>query len=164
MAQEDKKWVQIVSERTKERVLDVMIQRAVLTGSTRIQVTYDDLSKLSGLSKGAIFKAVKALEAENKIKKLPSRARRIPNTYEIYTNVEIPEPKASEIVDLPEYLEMTRSLKAKLRRLEQENYELKQILFPDAKKAPDIVSKSQITDDTVMLVFKIPKNSEFERF
>lgn len=59
---------------------------------------------------------------------------------------------------------MTRSLKAKLRRLEQENYELKQILFPDAKKAPDIVSKSQITDDTVMLVFKIPKNSEFEGF
>lgn len=99
MAQENKEWVQIVSERTKERVLDVMIQRAVLTGSTRIQVTYDDLSKLSGLSKGAIFKAVKALEAENKIKKLPSRARRIPNTYEIYTNVEIPEPKASEIVD-----------------------------------------------------------------
>ena len=51
MAQEDKEWVQIVSERTKERVLDVMIQRAVLTGSTRIQVTYDDLSKLSGLSR-----------------------------------------------------------------------------------------------------------------
>lgn len=142
MAQEDKEWVQIVSERTKERVLDVMIQRAVLTGSTRIQVTYDDLSKLSGLSKGAIFKAVKALEAENKIKKLPSRARRIPNTYEIYTNVEIPEPKASEIVDLPEYLEMTRSLKAKLRRLEQENYELKQILFPDAKK-PQILSPNR---------------------
>ncbi|MDD2430817.1 MAG: hypothetical protein PHD88_03825 [Firmicutes bacterium] len=164
MLQEEKEWVQIVSERTKERVLDVMIQRAVITGSTKIQVTYDDLAKLSGLSKGAIFKAVKALEAESKIKKLPSRARRIPNVYEIYTNVEIPEPAIAETVELPEYLEMTRTLKTKLRRLEQENLELKQILFPDIRKSPDIISRSQITDDTVMLVFKVPKISDFDSF
>lgn len=159
MQNEEKDWVQIVSERTKERVLDVMIQRAILIGSTRIQITYDDLAKLSGLSKGAIFKAVKALEDEEKIKKLPSRARRIPNSYLIFTKVEIPEPTKAEAIGLPEYLEMTWELKMKLRRLEQENLELKQILFPNLKKNPDIISKSQITEDTVMIVFKVPKDT-----
>ncbi len=158
---DNKEWVQIVSDRTKERVLDVMIQRAMLIGNTKIQITYDDLAKLSGLSKGAIFKAVKALEEDEKIKKLPSRARRIPNSYMIYTKIELPEPSVIEAVDLPEYLAITRELKMKLRRVEQENFELKQILFPNLKKAPEIVTKAQITEDTVMLVFKVPKEVTF---
>ena len=44
-------------------------------------VKYDELAELTGLSKGAVFKAVEELSAQGFIERKQAPSRRIPNTY-----------------------------------------------------------------------------------
>ena len=95
-SKESKAWISNVSQQTLEQFKRAFVQKCVETGSTELQLKYDELAEISGLSKGAVFKAVEVLSAQGFIERRPAPSRRIANTYILKGPIDIEIPKTTE--------------------------------------------------------------------
>lgn len=90
------------------------------------------------------------------IKRIPAKTKRWGNTYIINENlgIDVDGSKITEAEFKP-LLETIEKIKKEIVETKLENEHLKAILFNEENINPQIVSKSKIAQDLVMMIFKV---------
>ncbi|MDD2432069.1 MAG: helix-turn-helix domain-containing protein [Bacillota bacterium] len=159
----NKDWVNNVSQQTLDRFKKAFILKCMEVGSDRLQVKYDELAKICGLSKGAVFKAVEVLTAEGFIERIPAQSRRIANTYVLKGPIKMDIPKNTDNLSFgsgSELINRVVNIRAKMNELVVENQNLKALSNSSHGGDVEVIAKNKLPGDFVQLIYKVNKDSE----
>jgi len=158
MEKNKKKWINNVSQQTLDKFKTTFIKECIERGSYELQLKYDELAELTGLSKGAVFKAVEELSAQGFIERKQAPSRRIPNTYILKGPINMEIPKITEKVSFPsgnELVETIIKMKAKMEFLERENERLRVMLHENLGSQVDIILESELPGSLTQIIYRI---------
>ena len=161
-----KAWVSNVSQQTLEQFKRAFVKKCIEAGSTELQLKYDDLSTMSGLSKGAVFKAVEVLSEQGFIERRPATSRRIANTYILKGPIDFEIPKKTEIVSFgsgSDLIEAVANIRSKIHRLERENERLQAMLNQTEDGLIEVIAETELPGDLKQLIYKVNKEQPQEK-
>lgn len=161
-SKESKAWISNVSQQTLEQFKRAFVQKCVETGSTELQLKYDELAEISGLSKGAVFKAVEVLSAQGFIERRPAPSRRIANTYILKGPIDIEIPKKTEEVTFEtgdDLINTVASVRSEIAQLKKENERLRAILKEEFEGEIQVVAETELPGGMKQLIYQIKKDT-----
>ncbi len=156
-----KAWISNVSQQTLEQFKRAFVKKCIETGSTELQLKYDELATISGLSKGAVFKAVEVLSEQGFIERRPATSRRIANTYILKGPIDFEIPKKTEIVSFEsgsDLINAVANIRNKMYNLEMENERLRAMLNQLEDGIIEVITKTELPGDLKQIIYKVNKD------
>lgn len=115
-----------VSPEILEVFREKLKQKLQQEGEDTLQLSYDDIAEITGISKGTVYKAITRMEELGLLKVHRSHSRKFPNRYQLIEATEEgePEPTSPEIV----VGKMVVQLQREIGHLQRENERKSKIL------------------------------------
>lgn len=120
-----------ITQQTLNQFKERFVKECSNQGTTELELTYEELSNIVGLSKGATFKAMEALDEKGFIEKIPAASRRFPNKYILRGPIELSEVGVPNFKDGEEFIGSFIQLQKELRKKNEEMKELKESFGED---------------------------------
>ena len=158
-----KEWVKNVSQQTLEQFKRAFILKCMETGSDRLQVKYDELAEICGLSKGAVFKAVEVLTEQGFIERIPAESRRIANTYVLKGPYSVDIPKSTDKFAFgsgADLVTKVASIRANMKELTDEVQDLRALSSLTYGGDIEVVAKNTLPGDYIQLIYKVNKQDQ----
>lgn len=157
-----KTWINNVSQQTLEQFKRAFVQKCIESGSTKLQLKYDELAKICGLSKGAVFKAVEVLAKQGFLERCPAQSRRIANTYILKGPIHLEVPKNTETLTFEtgcQLVATVNSIRKRVKDLERENERFRALLSQDCEGTIEIITETDLPGNLKQVIYRVRKDS-----